>query len=270
MRSRTKYDYRKYIAIVAFLCTKPQWGIQRIKQRIRQWKDRWHKKRVVEYNNCLYSFEDAITSVTHLQVPEIKKLRASASVAELKQYISDAISHVSGPSFPLSSCASFILGEACYIVCRALKPKVVIETGVAYGITTAFILKALEENQQGILYSVDLPLPILGYKKSVGLAVPPQLKERWRLHIGAAEHVLPGILKTVTGLGIFVRDSHHTYASMLREFEIVWPYLNSGGLIISDDADINDALLDFAGAKKVTPVMIPQPEKQVKIGMFLK
>ena len=75
VRSRTKYDYRKCIAIAAFLCTKPQWGIQRIKQRIRQWKDRWHKKRVAEYNNNLYSLEDAVARVTHLQVPNITRLR---------------------------------------------------------------------------------------------------------------------------------------------------------------------------------------------------
>lgn len=39
---------------------------------------------------------------------------------------------------------------------RILRPTVVIETGVANGISSAFILKALDKNNEGMLYSIDL------------------------------------------------------------------------------------------------------------------
>src|SRR6266403_4839363 len=44
-----------------------------------------------------------------------------------------------------------------YVICRALEPEVVIETGVASGLSSAYILKALSDNVRGRLYSVDLP-----------------------------------------------------------------------------------------------------------------
>jgi predicted O-methyltransferase YrrM len=39
---------------------------------------------------------------------------------------------------------------------RKIKPKIVVETGVSFGITSSFILQAMEENGFGTLYSIDL------------------------------------------------------------------------------------------------------------------
>jgi len=44
-----------------------------------------------------------------------------------------------------------------YVFCRHFQPEIVIETGVYYGASSAFILKALEANGKGHLYSIDLP-----------------------------------------------------------------------------------------------------------------
>ena len=53
--------------------------------------------------------------------------------------------------------ADSLLVRCCYLVCRLLEPAVVVETGVAYGVSSAFILRALEKNGRGVLHSVDLP-----------------------------------------------------------------------------------------------------------------
>lgn len=44
-----------------------------------------------------------------------------------------------------------------YVICRTVRPNVVIETGVASGLSSAYILQALEDNSSGRLYSIDLP-----------------------------------------------------------------------------------------------------------------
>lgn len=44
-----------------------------------------------------------------------------------------------------------------YAICRIMKPDIVVETGVAQGVSTAFILKALSANNAGGLFSIDLP-----------------------------------------------------------------------------------------------------------------
>jgi len=44
-----------------------------------------------------------------------------------------------------------------YVIIRAVKPEIVIETGVASGKSSSLILLALEHNAKGKLFSVDLP-----------------------------------------------------------------------------------------------------------------
>ncbi len=46
---------------------------------------------------------------------------------------------------------------AIYAIVRAMRPTSVIETGVLHGLTSAFILRALEQNRAGRLTSIDLP-----------------------------------------------------------------------------------------------------------------
>jgi predicted O-methyltransferase YrrM len=40
---------------------------------------------------------------------------------------------------------------------------------------------------------------------------------------------------------LFVHDSLHTYRNMRREFELVWPRLRTGGVILADDVERNRA-----------------------------
>ena len=57
-----------------------------------------------------------------------------------------------------------------YCLCRILKPKNVIETGVAYGISTSYILQALKDGAE-IIASVDddnIPLDIWGQNIMIG------------------------------------------------------------------------------------------------------
>ena len=54
---------------------------------------------------------------------------------------------------------------------RVAKPAVVLEAGVAHGLTSAVALHAMEENAKGRLYSIDLP-PLSLDVNDVGCALP--------------------------------------------------------------------------------------------------
>ena len=84
------------------------------------------------------------------------------------------------------------LSEFCYVICRALRPRVVVETGVGSGVTTSFILQALAANDEGHLWSIDLP-PI-GAEQFAGSFVPQPLRERWTLLRGRSRDLLPPLL----------------------------------------------------------------------------
>lgn len=135
--------------------------------------------------------------------------------------------------------ADSVLARCCYLVCRLLKPEVVLETGVAYGISSAFILRALEENGLGTLHSVDLPPLRREYERFWGIAVDKTLKKRWRVHRGASKQVLPELLGDLGAIDLFLHDSLHTRRNMRREFETVWPRLRRGGVILADDVERN-------------------------------
>jgi predicted O-methyltransferase YrrM len=137
--------------------------------------------------------------------------------------------------------ADSILAHCCYLVCRLLEPEIVLETGVAYGVSSAFILRALRENGRGVLHSVDLPPLRRRGGKVWGIMVDEELESRWYPHRGPSKRILSQLVEEVGTLDIFVHDSVHTYRNMLQEFETIWPRLRAGGVIIADDIERNGA-----------------------------
>jgi hypothetical protein len=73
--------------------------------------------------------------------------------------------------------AGFVRAIWCLV--RQLKPRNVIETGVAHGVTSRFILEALERNGNGHLWSIDRPPLEPEWKKEIGIAVGNRFKQRW-------------------------------------------------------------------------------------------
>jgi predicted O-methyltransferase YrrM len=53
--------------------------------------------------------------------------------------------------------------------------------------------------------------------------------------------ILPRLLEESGTADLFVHDSLHTYRNMRREFELVWPRLRTGGVILADDVERNRA-----------------------------
>src|SRR5919107_663041 len=144
---------------------------------------------------------------------------------------------------PFSPCwaADSRFARLGYLLCRLISPSVVLETGVAYGVSSVFILKALEVNGRGTLHSIDLPPLRSEYERFWGIAVPEALKERWRLHRGSSARILPRLLGEVRTVALFVHDSLHPQRNMRREFDAVWPPLRNGALLLADDIERNRA-----------------------------
>lgn len=153
------------------------------------------------------------------------------------------------PFFHLPSNAAFTLARLCYALTRAVKPAIVLETGVAYGVTSAFFLKAIEVNGHGRLHSVDLPYLKQGADQT-GILIPETLKQHWQLHRGVSRRVLPQILPQVGKVDIFIHDSLHTYMNMRREFRLVAPYLKPRSIVMSDDVESNCAFGEWVTQSK--------------------
>ena len=144
-----------------------------------------------------------------------------------------------------------LLGRMCYWVARALKPGAVVETGVCYGVTSAYLLYALEVNAKGTLHSIDLPPLGKHADDYVGKLIPPELRSRWTLHRGSSCRLLPPLLSSIGQLDLFVHDSLHTYRNMRAEFDDAWPSLRPGGALISDDIEGNSAFRELSARPDV-------------------
>ena len=145
-----------------------------------------------------------------------------------------------------------------YASIRCLQPKLVIETGVAYGFSSMIILLALKHNDSGNLISIDFPLSdIIKMNRSPGWLVPHSLRDRWTLNIGKSEDYLPNIVSDKNkSIDLFIHDSSHKYDHMLWEYGIVWDRISDNGLFISDDVLMNSAFTDFSNNKGLTPNLI--------------
>lgn len=150
------------------------------------------------------------------------------------------------------------LAHAAWSVARHLAPAVVVETGVARGMTSAAILSALRSNRAGRLYSIDLPPLTRGWAEQSGVAVEPELRTRWTYVRGSTRRRLPPLLASLDGIDVFVHDSLHTFQTMTFEFRCAWESLRPGGVMISDDIDDNVAFEAFVAERGATETIIGQ------------
>jgi predicted O-methyltransferase YrrM len=148
------------------------------------------------------------------------------------------------------------LCSMCYLACRALRPSVVVETGVAHGVTSAYILAALQRNAHGHLYSIDRPPLALHSDDFVGVCIPDALKAGHTLIRGDARAKLPGILKSLGQVDMFVHDSDHSYGHMKFELGLARRHLRVPGVVISDDVDYNAAFQEFVSDTKPTASLV--------------
>ena len=137
------------------------------------------------------------------------------------------------------------LAKAAWSVTRHLAPAVVVETGVARGMTSAAILSAMAAAGAGRLYSIDLPALTGGWAEQSGAAVAPELRSRWSYLRGSTRRRLPPLLSGLGAIDLFVHDSLHTEETMTFEFRCAWDALRAGGVLISDDIDDSVAFERF-------------------------
>lgn len=139
--------------------------------------------------------------------------------------------------------------ELLYYVVRLSMPRIVIETGVYWGISSAFLLAGLHDNGFGNLYSVDLPggtQEPLKPNESTGFVVPSDLRNRWTLKLGRVRNIIPQLMKQLPSVDLYFHDADHSYGEMIWEFDTFLRWSMGGSLLVADDIDANSAYFDFA------------------------
>lgn len=143
--------------------------------------------------------------------------------------------------------AEVLLCRAIWCVALHNRPRAVIETGVAHGVTSRVILEALKQNDYGHLWSIDLPFPFDHHLHAeTAVVVTDACRPRWTYLEGSSSERLPSLTAEVGRAEMFIHDSLHTFKNTLFEMEQVASVLSPGGVMLIDDIGSHDAFLTFA------------------------
>lgn len=159
--------------------------------------------------------------------------------------------------YPLNFATEISTSYFLYLTVRILKPANIIETGVANGHSSYFILNALLKNQSGTLHSFDV-------NNNVGKLIAEGEKERWDLNIlppRGRKKAFRDTMKKYEEVDIFIHDSNHFYYWQMFEYRTAWKVLKTGGLLLSDDVDLSYAFLDFCKKTLEKPIFISDSRK---------
>jgi hypothetical protein len=132
---------------------------------------------------------------------------------------------------------------------RLRRPRHVVEVGVSSGVSSAYLLQALERNSYGTLHSIDLPQfagnggrrrrPdtaswVIPEGQSSGWAVPMPLRGRWDLRLGNKRTVLPILADDLPRVDLMVYDVPHSDRDAAREFRELDRRFSPKGVAIAD------------------------------------
>jgi hypothetical protein len=127
-----------------------------------------------------------------------------------------------------------------YALVRAMKPKVVIETGVEKGmgamVLCAALLRNRDEGVQGRYYGTDID-------RGAGLLFCEPYRGMGEILYGDSIESLSSLQQSVD---IFINDSDHSADYEGREYRVVAPKLTERAVILGDNAHVTDELLKFS------------------------
>lgn len=213
-------------------------------------------------------FQSVVLGIEQCLQKDLSSFLSESALGEIEEQVRQGIQRISSSQipFPLGHNGDPKLGRLCYAVCRALQPSVFVETGVAFGVTSSYILKALAVNNKGNLYSVDRPPVEPGAAAHIGALIPKELHGRWHLHRGESRKILPALLAELKNVEIFLHDSRHTYNNMTFEFEAVAPFLTNRSVLVADDVDRNIAFQHWV--EQTSPAFWVTTAEEIKESLF--
>lgn len=151
-----------------------------------------------------------------------------------------------------------------YFLIRLMRPRLIVETGVADGVSTYVMLHGLKKNRVGRLISFDVT-------SDVGALLTPAEKEGWTLQIlpsNRSGKLTSDAIKRLNNIDMFLHDSYHWYVTQKSELRAAWTRLARNGTLLCDDADASYALIDFSKSERVRPYTLVTERKV--FGVILK
>jgi len=160
-----------------------------------------------------------------------------------------------------------------FALVRVVRPRTIIESGVASGVSSTFLLLGAKSNGWGKLHSIDFPVKrkeagrneswAIPGRRSSGWAVPRALRRGWDLRLGRSEDLLKPLLEEIGVLEFYCHDSPVDVEHFEFEMRAILPHLRPGSLVVADntDWDVFRSAAESVGA-------VPIRRKKSDLGAF--
>ena len=152
-----------------------------------------------------------------------------------------------------------------YFLIRKFKLVNIVETGVAAGWTSLFILRALKKNNNGYLYSSDFPyFRLKNPEEHIGLLAKKESNKcNWFLDIRGDDIALPEIVTQLKNntIDLLHYDSDKSYSGRRKALEVLNSKINSKTIIIFDDIQANLHFKDYIEKNNKSFISIEFNEK---------
>jgi len=136
-------DLKKRLLKVRYL-RHPYLITRAILRPLEVWDSKRHSLRLNEYERYSVSLEEAVEAFTGCPKPAITELVKELYGSGLLQYLHTRLQEAGD----VGGSIGYESGTTLYVLVRIFKPEVVVETGVANGVSSSFILKALDQNSR--------------------------------------------------------------------------------------------------------------------------
>ena len=201
-----------------------------------------------EITNFTYDLEDNNKRYLASMIADIANIEFSTAMtyiseidedAKLKQHVAEAI-ETSGMAFMADKEVRFGRRIGWYVFARALKPRVIFETGVDKGLGSCILAAALKRNcaegYEGRYYGTDID-PEAGY-----LLAGEYAKYGIILYGDSIES-----LQQFDGpIDLFINDSDHSAGYEAEEYRTISCNLSDNAIILGDNSHCTDELLRFS------------------------
>lgn len=155
--------------------------------------------------------------------------------------------------------------ELLYFLVRKFRPLNILETGVAIGYSSCFILAGIKKNSIGKLFSSDFHfLGVNNSKKYIGF-LPKQLNydKNWTLLTEGDEFNIPKFLNKIgkDKIDLFHYDSEKSYRGKQNTMKLINNNTNHDTIYIFDDIQDDFFFRDFVKKKKIKFVVLAKGDK---------
>jgi predicted O-methyltransferase YrrM len=127
-----------------------------------------------------------------------------------------------------------------YIVARAIKPKIIVETGVDKGLGSCLLTSALIKNAKGgfngYYYGTDI-------NPKAGLFFQNDFKRYGEILYGDS---INSLIKLDKEIDLFINDSDHSAVYEEKEYEIIVNKLSQWGIVLGDNSHATEKLFEFS------------------------